>query len=111
MQIHNIDKELFLTKKGIINCYHYTSVDALISILKNNSLRFTHCEFLNDIEEYNYIFDLLEEEEMKNDESYELKGVLMQLEKTIEILYTRFLIPIKTFTILEEETIMFLVHQ
>lgn len=35
--------------------YHYTSPQGLFSILKSASLRFTDCQFLNDISEYTYI--------------------------------------------------------
>lgn len=71
MRIINVDKEYFNSKRGINICYHYTSTEALISIISSNSLRFTHCGFLNDIEEYNYIFNLLEDEELKNCDTYD----------------------------------------
>ena len=52
--------ELYLMEKETVEYfYHYTSPQALISIISNNSIRFTDCEFLNDIEEYNYIKQLL----------------------------------------------------
>ncbi|MGI5849924.1 MAG: DUF2971 domain-containing protein [Christensenellales bacterium] len=35
--------------------YHYTSAQGLFSILKNQTIRFTDCQFLNDKSEYNHI--------------------------------------------------------
>ena len=33
----------------MINLYHYTSVDGFEGIVKNNSIRMTKSEFLNDL--------------------------------------------------------------
>lgn len=41
--------------------FHYTSPEAMISILRNESIRFTDCQFLNDRTEYNHILDPLKE--------------------------------------------------
>lgn len=71
MIVRNIDEELSLERRHAKSCYHYTSSEALINIVKENSLRFTHFEFLNDIEEFNYIFDLLDTEELKSLEEYD----------------------------------------
>ena len=35
--------------------YHYTSPEALVSILTNALIRFTDCQFMNDRSEYNHI--------------------------------------------------------
>lgn len=70
MNIINVDKSYF-NKNRINICNHYTSTEALISMISNKTLRFTHCEFLNDIEEYNYIFDLLEDGELKESSVYD----------------------------------------
>lgn len=43
------------------NLYHYTSVSALESILKNGELWVTRIDFLNDPSERTYILDLLKE--------------------------------------------------
>lgn len=32
--------------------YHYTTIDAIISIMQNKTIRFTDCDFLNDPKEY-----------------------------------------------------------
>ena len=55
----NVAKEIFKEKKSNYVFSHYTSCEALKSIVTNSSLRFTNCMFLNDIEEYNYIFDFI----------------------------------------------------
>lgn len=69
MRVISIDKEIY-DDNGIRICNHYTSPDALINIINKGTLRFTHCEFLNDAEEYNYIFELLEDEKLKKHELY-----------------------------------------
>ncbi len=40
--------------------HHYTSLDGLISILKNNTIRFTECCYMNDKEEYNDILRIID---------------------------------------------------
>ena len=71
MKIINVSKELF-NKSGNNIFYHYTSTDALISIISNSKLRFTNCLFLNDMEEYNYILDLINCEYAKRDDDKSL---------------------------------------
>ena len=39
--------------------FHYTSPEALLNILENNTIRFTNCLFLNDIKEYNYAVEVI----------------------------------------------------
>jgi hypothetical protein len=55
-----IDK---LTKNKIkepeINMYHYTSIDALKSILENETIRLTNAKYLNDSAEIMYTLDLI----------------------------------------------------
>lgn len=58
----NVSTKMFGAKNGSNIFYHYTSADALKSIIIGSSLRFTNCLFLNDVEEYNYILKLIEEE-------------------------------------------------
>ncbi len=65
MRVIIVDREIY-DDNGIRICNHYTSPDALINIVNKGTLRFTHCEFLNDAEEYNYIFELLEDDRLKN---------------------------------------------
>lgn len=50
------DKESNIRDKTI---FHYTSPEAMISILSHESIRFTDCQFLNDRTEYNHILDPL----------------------------------------------------
>ena len=60
MEIISIEKEYRGLKRGTNTFYHYTSTEALINIIKNGTLRFTNCMFLNDEEEYNYIFNVFD---------------------------------------------------
>ena len=46
-------------KKEIGNKYHYTSPDAFLSIIKNDTLRFTDIRFLNDRSEGMYLVKLM----------------------------------------------------
>lgn len=39
--------------------YHYTSPEGLYSILKNSSIRFTDCQYMNDRSEYMYLKEML----------------------------------------------------
>lgn len=36
--------------------YHYTSPDGILGILKNKTLRFTDCQYLNDVDEFVYFW-------------------------------------------------------
>lgn len=53
------DIEIEVLKKGII--YHYTSVEGVLGILDKSEFWVTKSDFLNDISEINYTFDLFEE--------------------------------------------------
>ncbi len=46
--------------KGANTFYHYMSPESFINMIEKNSLHFTNCMFLNDEEEYNYIFNVFE---------------------------------------------------
>lgn len=46
-------------EKNSINQYHYTSPDAFLSIIKNDSVRFTDIRFLNDRSEGIYLVKLM----------------------------------------------------
>lgn len=63
---YNID-ELYSAKadEKYVNCrlFHYTSIDTLKSIIDNATIRFTDCAFLNDIDEYIYIKEVIESAE------------------------------------------------
>lgn len=61
MGVINVNKEYFGSERRITKFYHYTSPEALVSIMSKASIRFTHCAFLNDIEEYMYIYEVLKE--------------------------------------------------
>lgn len=52
MKVINVTKDIFEEKKSNYVFSHYTSCEALKSIVTNSALRFTNCMFLNDIEEY-----------------------------------------------------------
>lgn len=54
-ELHSLGKNLSE------NFYHYTSANALQNIIETSTLRFTHCGFLNDMDEYNFVFELLDE--------------------------------------------------
>ncbi len=67
------------TTYGLINIleptvyYHYTKLDALLEIIRGNKLRFTRIDFLNDMDEYQYAIDLVNNlihEENKYDNDY-----------------------------------------
>ena len=51
--------EIEVLKKGII--YHYTSTEGILGILDKSEFWVTKSDFLNDISEINYTFDLFEE--------------------------------------------------
>ena len=53
------DIEIEVLKTGII--YHYTSVEGVLGILDKSEFWVTKSDFLNDISEINYTFDLFEE--------------------------------------------------
>ena len=63
--------------------YHYTSPEALASILSNTSIRFTDCQFMNDRSEYNHILEPLEaavrQVEAQLHDSKFLRQILKQL--------------------------------
>ena len=62
MEVINIDDIYFKSNKQSDNAmYHYTSANAIINIFKEKTIRFTNCLFLNDVQEYNYIFFLIKE--------------------------------------------------
>ena len=67
----DVDKQVVGKGKSSNICYHYTSPDALINMISESSLRFTHCEFLNDVEEFNYIGQLLNDDAIRNDKDYD----------------------------------------
>ena len=50
-----------LKECDVTHMWHYTSVSSFINIVKDKEIRFTDCLFLNDMDEYNYIFEVLEE--------------------------------------------------
>ena len=58
MEIISIDK-LYRNTSTFHQINHYTSPEALLSIISNRRLRFTDCAFLNDIDEFNYIKKVL----------------------------------------------------
>lgn len=82
MGIINVNKEYFASDKRITKFYHYTSPEALVNIISNSSIRFTHCAFLNDIEEYKYIDEILKEiidENVDKDVTDFIKGMYDQI--------------------------------
>lgn len=54
-------EEKMLKELNIQFLWHYTSSDSFIKIVNGKQLRYTDCLFLNDIEEFNYIFQVLDE--------------------------------------------------
>ena len=60
--MNKIDIKEFSLDSGKNNqiFHHYTNVNALINIVSNQTLHFTDCMFLNDKEEYNYIFKVID---------------------------------------------------
>lgn len=65
MEEVNVGKEYFGLTRVKKSMWHYTSCEALVSIISSCGIRFTDCLFLNDIEEYHYIEGLL------NDSSFQ----------------------------------------
>jgi len=51
-----LDNRLFLNGSGAV--YHYTSLEALFKILKNESLHLTHLKYLSDFSEFELGYDL-----------------------------------------------------
>ncbi len=60
MEIISIEKEYRGQSRGTNTFYHYTSAESLVSIIESKTLRLTNCMFLNDEEEYNYIFNVFD---------------------------------------------------
>lgn len=58
---HHYFEDHMLTEIDLHYLWHYTSVDSFIKIVNGKQLRFTDCLFLNDIGEFNYIFQVLKE--------------------------------------------------
>ena len=77
--------DMYLGKgKRISRFYHYTSSEALINIIKDSSIRFTHCGFLNDIEEYRYINEVLQaiiSENVDEEVSSFIKSMLKEIDQ------------------------------
>lgn len=59
--IINVNKQHFGQSTRLSKFNHYTSAEALTNIISKSSIRLTHCAFLNDIEEYLYIDEVLTE--------------------------------------------------
>jgi len=68
--------------------YHYTSPEGIFSILKNQKIQFTDCQFVNDKSEYNHITEVLKKvydnisNELVNDFLY--KGIVDDIEDNYE---------------------------
>ena len=56
-----VNKEYFGNGVNIHSFFHYTFAEDIKIIIENSSIRFTHCAFLNDSEEYLYIDEILDE--------------------------------------------------
>lgn len=92
MQVINVDNMYFNRDEEMCSIFHYTSPEALKSIVENSSIRFTNCAFLNDKEEYIYINNVIDEivsekedpevalfiEGMKTGLDKEFKGIIMK---------------------------------
>lgn len=84
MGVINVNKEYFASDKRITKFYHYTSPEALVNIISNSSIRLTHCAFLNDIEEYMYIDEILKEiieENADKDVTDFIKGMFDRIDR------------------------------
>lgn len=77
MEIVNIDK-LYRNTSTFHQINHYTSPEALLSIISNRKLRFTDCAFLNDVDEFNYIRKVLDQCFLK-DEDKDLRESIEKL--------------------------------
>lgn len=84
-----IDIKNFSLSRGKNNqiFHHYTNVDALINIMTEQKLRFTDCMFLNDKEEYNYIFTVVDKcfkdnKELKDILDFSITGIDRKNNKT-----------------------------
>ena len=68
--------------------FHYTSPEGIFSILKNQKIQFTDCQFVNDKSEYNHITEVLKKvydnisNELVNDFLY--RGIVDDIEKNYE---------------------------
>lgn len=80
MIIHDVNEEYF-SKKSNGYLYHYTSPDALINIIEKSSLRFTDIEYLNDKDEFTYIFKLVKE--ISRDRLDEVSNYISEMSKDL----------------------------
>ena len=60
MSLINVNDIYFNQAVQLAPFFHYTSAEALKNIVEKSSIRFTHCAFLNDTEEYLYIDEIIE---------------------------------------------------
>jgi len=58
MAKHNKYYDMYMDKDESVDIFHYTSPNAFLQILENNSLRFTDREYLNDYGESTYVVNL-----------------------------------------------------
>ena len=65
--------------------YHYTSPEGILSILKNKTLRFTDCQYLNDKNELLYIQEPLEKAWAKICEEYGRESEKSDMDKMSEM--------------------------
>ena len=85
MDLINVNEMYFDKRVNLSPFFHYTSAEALKSIIENSSIRFTHCAFLNDTEEYLYIDEVMGEvvtEEKDPEVSSFIKKMQENLDKT-----------------------------
>lgn len=67
--------------------YHYTSMDSFYSIINNQTLRFTHSDFLNDPQDCKMFFDIIKNHISQIIENGELEEIIKGsiLEKNLNI--------------------------
>lgn len=92
MSLINVNDMYFDKSVNLAPFFHYTSAEALKNIIEKSSIRFTHCAFLNDTEEYLYIDEVIENiikeekdsevtnfiKNMKGDINHNFKGLVLK---------------------------------
>lgn len=92
MSLINVNEKYFNQAVQLAPFFHYTSAEALKNIIEKSSIRFTHCAFLNDTEEYLYIDEIIEKiikeekdsevtsfiKNMRGDINHNFKGLILK---------------------------------
>ena len=87
MSLINVNELYFNKRIKSSPFYHYTSSEALVNIISKSSIRFTHCAFLNDTEEYLYIDEVIDDIVNENIDP-EVSGFIKSIKKNLDHNYS-----------------------